>query len=59
MVVQIPELVKRVENLVDMGVLTKHDESFVSHALLKFERGHFLTPIEISRLRTLVQENEN
>lgn len=56
--VRLPELVNHAQELIDAGVLTKHDESFVTTTTMKFERGHHLDSFEISRLREIVSANQ-
>ena len=51
------ELVRHAESLLDSGLLTKHDESFVSTVVTKFQRMHALDGHEVSRLREIIDAN--
>jgi len=56
--VPLPELVNHAQGLIDAGVLTKHDESFVTTVTEKFQRGRHLETFEVSRLREIVSANQ-
>lgn len=53
----VKELLQRASALIDAGVLTKHDESFVTTTVGRFEKGHRLDGSDISRLRVIVDDN--
>jgi hypothetical protein len=54
---RVVDLMKRAGELLDSGVLTKAEESFVSTAVIKFERGATLATFEVSRLREIIDAN--
>lgn len=51
-------VVQAANALIDKGVLTKSDQQIVSALLLKHDRGHKLDGSEMSRLRDVVERNE-
>lgn len=53
----VAELVQQVNSLLDAGILSRHDESFVTTTLRRFECGHPLREDEMSRLRHIVAVN--
>jgi hypothetical protein len=51
------ELMRQATALLDAGVLTKHDEAFVSLAVRTHDRGIPLDAQSVSRLREIIEKN--
>lgn len=53
----VTQLVQTIASLLDAGILRRHEESFVTTTLRRFELGQPLSEQEVSRLRQIVAEN--